>query len=162
MSSDRSTRWFAWLSAFVVAAVLLAATPGRAESLEVRAQSLEAKLMAPCCGGGTVRNHESGATARMRQEIRQMLAAGRNEQEILDHYVAEHGTSVLAAPPPVGFNLLAYVFAPLFMLGGAVLLFVMLRRWRSRPVLSDGTASPAPPVDPVYLERLQRELRERG
>lgn len=156
---------FPWRSIQLVIALTLGLIAGgtelTAKTLEQRALALEDKLMAPCCGGGTVRNHESGATVRMRQEIRRSLAAGDGEQQIIDRFVAEHGAAVLGAPPPRGFNALAYVFAPLVMLSGAAALIIVLRRWARSPAAVD-VAAPAPPIDPADQDRLDRALRERG
>jgi cytochrome c-type biogenesis protein CcmH len=137
----------------------LAALPAVAEEpLEETALRLETKLMSPCCMSGTVADHGSGIAIQMRREIRTMLGEGKTEREILDHYIAQHGPQILAVPEAKGFSLVAWLLPFVLLVAGAAGLSVTMRYWRShqRPT----PALPAGPVDPAYLERLQRELRE--
>ena len=132
-----------------------------ATDLESRARDIDNKLMAPCCGANTVREHDSGAAMQMRAEIRQLLADGKTEQEILDHFVAQHGEKILALPEAQGFNLLAYLLPVGFLFFGAAFLVIALRRWRAQPntpaVAGDG---PLPDLDPAYLKRLRDEVEK--
>jgi cytochrome c-type biogenesis protein CcmH len=96
---------------------------------------------------------------QMRAEIRRMLADGKTEREILDFYVAEYGEQILALPEAQGFNLLAYLLPAGFLVFGALFLALALRRWRRQPVVPAGDA-PLPDLDPVYLERLRREVEK--
>jgi cytochrome c-type biogenesis protein CcmH len=138
-------------------AVLLAAPAWGADELEARAKKLETKLMAPCCMANTLAEHESRASTEMRREIRIMLAAGRSEQEILDHYVALRGPQILSAPPARGFGLAAYVVPFVMLVGGAVLLLLAMRRWGA---MRAGISKPEElqKIDPEYLARLQHDL----
>lgn len=138
-------------------AVLLIVAPCAAADLESEAKRIEGKLMAPCCMTNTVAVHESGVSYQMRHEIREMLAAGRSEAEILDHYVAEHGPQILAIPEARGFSLAAYLFPLAFLvLAGAALAFA-LRRWRASDREVARRETPPAPEGP-YAERLKREL----
>lgn len=152
-SKRRVTRALALLA---VVALSLAATTDAAD-IESRARDVEGKLMAPCCGANTVREHDSGPAMRMREEIRQMLVEGRSEQEILDFYAAKYGEKILAMPEARGFNLVPYL-APmlLLVLGGAGLL-VAMRRWRGGRG-AEAEQRPLPKLDPAYLERLERDV----
>jgi len=132
-----------------------------APDLETRAKKLESRLMAPCCMANTVAEHYSPSAFAMRQEIRDLLAAGQSEDEILDYYVAKHGKLILSRPAAKGFDFLAYGLPILLFPVGAVLLLVWLRRvgrkeTPTRPQLE------TPEVDPKYLERIKRELRGLG
>ena len=140
--------------------LLFLASPAAAETdLESRARDIDNKLMAPCCGANTVREHDSGPAMRMRAEIRQLLAEGKTEKEILDHFVAQHGEKILAMPEAQGFNLLAYLLPIGFLVFGSLFLVLALRRWRKHPTASTvATAGPAPDLDPAYLERLRHEV----
>lgn len=140
----------------VVALVIVSAcVAALAADLEADARRLEGLLMAPCCGANTLAEHDSGQAQRMKQEIRALLASGRNPQEVLDHYVARYGHAILAMPPARGFNLVPYVLPLLALALGPLLLW---RKLRGR----------APEVEPAALrsgieardrERLERELR---
>jgi len=121
------------------------------------ADDVEGKLMAPCCGANTVREHDSGSAMQMRDEIRQMLAEGRSEKEILAFYAAKYGDKILAMPEARGFNLVPYLVPILLLVVGGVFLLVAMRRWRGDPAsLIEKRA--APKLDPEYLARLERDL----
>ena len=139
-------------------ALLLAITPSAADTeLETAARRIEERLMSPCCMTNTVAVHESGASHRMRGEIREMLAAGQTERQILDHYVLKHGTQILAMPEAEGFSLTPYVFPLLFLLSACGALAISIRRWRTS---ARGVASPAVPRQPAgpWADRLKDEL----
>jgi cytochrome c-type biogenesis protein CcmH/NrfF len=141
-----------------LAVVLLIATASLAAAdLESQARDVEGKLMAPCCGANTVREHDSGAAMQMREEIRQMLADGRSEQEILDLYAAQYGDKILAMPEARGFNLVPYLVPMLLLVLGGVGLLIAMRRWRGGSA-ADAGDRPLPKLDPAYLERLERDL----
>jgi cytochrome c-type biogenesis protein CcmH/NrfF len=76
---------------------------------EVLAKQLEGKLIAPCCFSQTVADHYSDAAAHIKQQIRQFLAQGHTEEQILDSYVRVYGERILSEPRARGFNLLAYL-----------------------------------------------------
>ena len=144
--------------------LLFLASPAAAETdLESRARDIDNKLMAPCCGANTVREHDSGPAMRMRAEIRQLLAEGKTEKQILDHFVAQHGEKILAMPEARGFNLLAYLLPVGFLVFGALFLVLALRRWRSQPTALAATGNaPLPDLDPEYLARLRNEVEKEG
>lgn len=157
----RRTTVFVAIAAMLGAAATLAA--GGATELEAEAQRLEGLLMAPCCGATTLDLHESPAAWEMKREIRAMLAAGKTGQEILDHYVAEHGNLILAVPPARGFDLVVYVVPMVVLLVGPLLLWGRLRRGRARAAGPDdpdaNAESSATSLDAEYRERLERDLR---
>ena len=50
--------------------------------------------------------------------------------EILDAFVNVYGERALMAPPKVGFNILGYVVPGIALAVGALVLAIVLRRWR--------------------------------
>jgi cytochrome c-type biogenesis protein CcmH len=136
--------------------VLLLASRAAPAPLEDRARDLERRLIAPCCWRQTVADHLSEESDRIKREIRFLLAEGRTEQEILDHYARQYGRAILAQPPYQGFHLLAYALPLLFLLALGVWLGRWLARARARPA---GSAPVALPKGP-YADQLARELRE--
>lgn len=91
----------------------------------------------------------------IRQAIREKLATGQSEEQVLQAMVAQFGPAILAAPPAKGFDLAAWVMPGVALLFGLVLVVYFLRRWRAR--------SPAPVADPALLERYrasaEREMK---
>ncbi len=88
-----------------------------------------------------------------------MLADGKTDEEIIDHYKAMYGERILSAPPNAGFNRMAYLFTPLMFLVGGGIIFITLRRWRiGRLNRGDESDSGSPSKDPRHQARIDDEL----
>jgi cytochrome c-type biogenesis protein CcmH len=113
------------------------------------------------CGGclrELVATCTCAVAAQTRKEIASLFDQGKSEDEILQYYVAKHGSfQPLAAPPDQGFNRLAWLFPYLIGAGGAVIVAVAAVRWSRRPERAPG--APLAAGDPVLEERLDDELR---
>lgn len=124
---------------------------------EQEARAIEGLLIAPCCWRQPVSAHYSPASDEVRAEIREKLAAGATREEILADYVAEYGEKILAKPTAKGFNALAYFLPLVFLILGAGVAAVVIKKLR--PQVAE---SPAPPasvkVKSKYSEQLEREL----
>ena len=92
-----------------------------------------------------------------------MLADGKTDEEIIDHYKAMYGERILSAPPNVGFNRMAYLFTPLMFLVGGGIIFITLRRWRTGRLNRGAAAmvgdSGSPSKDPRHQARIDDELK---
>jgi cytochrome c-type biogenesis protein CcmH/NrfF len=142
--------------AAVLLLVLLAGCGGSDESPTLA--ELEKKFICPTCQT-TLELSNAPIADRMRDFIRERLAAGDSEDEIEAALVAQFGEAVLASPPKEGFNLLAWVLP---LAGGAIAVAavaVALRRWsRARPA-AEAPAGGAPALDPELERRVDDELR---
>lgn len=69
-----------------------------AASNPAEARRIQKLFIAPCCWSEDVAVHRSGAAEEMRVEIAKMVAEGRSEAQIVDHYVAIHGERILLEP----------------------------------------------------------------
>ncbi len=115
--------------AAVVMGMLLAAAPGLTPGQRSLVEKLERALLAPCCYQEVVATHNSEQARAMRAEIAEMVAAGRSEREILDYYKQRYGARILAEPEGVQWWIMNV--APVVMLaGGAVVVALVLRKWR--------------------------------
>lgn len=127
------------------------------ESQEREARAIEGLLIAPCCWRQPVSVHYSPASDEVRTDIRQQLAAGATRQEILDSYVAKYGEKILAKPTTEGFNALAYFLPVGFLVLGAAVAAIVIKKLR--PQTAEPTARPAKvKVKSKYSEQLDREL----
>ena len=140
------------IAAAVVAALVGASGAAAAPS----PADLEAELVCPTCDT-TLDQSNAPVAQRMKQLIRQHLAAGWTEAEIKADLVDQFGPGVLAEPPKSGFDLLAWLL-PLGLLGaGALGVGVVAWGWsRRRDAASEGAASAA--LDPELERRLDAEL----
>lgn len=128
------------------------------QTIEEKARKIDGELMAPCCWSQPVSQHYSQAADEIRSGVRQMLAAGKSEQEILDYYVSIHGERILASPRARGFNLLAWVMPVVLSLAGVSLLILILRNWvRKKPAPAD---VPEMQLDERYRARMDQELKD--
>lgn len=110
------------------------------------------------CGCATTLNrcpHENcPVKAEMHKIIRADMAEGKAEPAILQDLVARYGLKVLAAPPPEGFNLTAWVLPGVGLLLGLLLAVAIVRRWR-RPA-----AQPASPAGAMNDDKVRAAVEE--
>jgi cytochrome c-type biogenesis protein CcmH len=127
-----------------------------AQSTE-RAKQLGAGMMCMCsCAQILTACNHVGCTvsATMLQQLDQRVAANSSDDLILQSFVQEYGTKVLASPPAQGFNLLAWIIPGLaFGLGLAVVVMV-IRQWRRRFELAPAGG---PPISSDVLERAREQ-----
>jgi cytochrome c-type biogenesis protein CcmH len=96
----------------------------------------------------------------MHRDVMALVQGGYSAEEILDAFVNVYGDRVLMAPPKVGFNILGYIVPGIALAIGAIVLAVILRRWK-RPVSQAAAASPFQ-VDatPEELARIEAAVRD--
>ena len=121
-------------------------------------RELEYEIMAPCCYGSPVGDHDSPAARQVKAQIAQLLGEGKTRPEILDMYVAIYGEQILARPRPQGFNLLAYFIPPMILLAGGLLLVYTVRHLKAagQPVMAARRRSYS---DELY-QKIEREMRD--
>jgi cytochrome c-type biogenesis protein CcmH len=148
----------AFLAAFIFALPAFAQEPTPTDD-EVNA--IAKKLYCPVCENTPLDVCPTQACKEWRELIRQMLAEGRTEDEIIQHFVDQYGARVVAEPPREGFFWLAYILPPVIIALGAFILFRALRAW-TRPVAAapvSGSAKEAGGDD--YAARFEEELKKR-
>jgi len=98
------------------------------------ARKIAGLLIAPCCWSMTADAHSSEIAYDMRAQIRDALAQGKSEEEILQAYVAQYGERILAKPTKQGFNLLAWILPFAALLIGGLILWRFLHRHAPPPL----------------------------
>ena len=125
---------------------------------ESQAQGIDRMIMCPVCPAETIDQAQVEISFQMRAVVREMLADGKERDEILAFFVERYGKDILAAPPKTGANLVAWL-APVGGFGaGLVAVFLIIRSMsRQRPALLS--------VQPVqdaglipYLQLVDRHL----
>ncbi len=81
------------------------------------------------CRSETIADSNAPLAADLRRQVREMMAAGKSDQEIFQHMVDRYGDYVLYKPPLVARTLLLWG-APILLLlgGGAIAAFVIVRK----------------------------------
>jgi len=157
------------LFAVTLALLLVLASPGGKaygqglDYSEKEAQSVGRMLMCPVCVGTTIEQSQALIAQQMQAIVREMLAQGASQQEILDFFVERYGLSVLAAPPKSGANLLVWTLPIAGVLAALTGGFFVLRSMASR---NNGqvAAMTVPPTDLMdtglepFLETVDRDL----
>jgi cytochrome c-type biogenesis protein CcmH/NrfF len=161
--SSRTMFWLRSAQAVVLAAVVffsLGATDAGS-----RFNDLGHRLMCTCgCAQllGECNHVGCPESGRERVELSSQIASGQSDQQILDWFAAKYGTTMLAAPPAHGFDLVAWI-APfavfLAALAGTILL---IRRWGG---LKNGWTGKLQPADLAAsdmsgLDPAERQRRE--
>lgn len=169
--SSRTASRFPWLRVVFgfASCLLLLAAAIDARGADIPA--LERQLINPCknCGGMPLAGSYCGTANQTKQELRDLAAQGKTDEEILAAFVAKHGQWILVTPPRKGFALLAWILPMVGMVLGGGGLALFLKRARISPELADAARStpdiaaqpPIPLNDAVraeYREALRREL----
>ena len=95
-----------------------------------RAVKLAEKLRCLVCQNQTIADSNAELANDLRGQIREQIAAGRSDDEILDYMVTRYGDFVLYQPPLKATTLLLWAGPALLVILGAVVLFRNLRRAR--------------------------------
>jgi cytochrome c-type biogenesis protein CcmH/NrfF len=77
----------------------------------------------------------------MLKEIDTHIAAGLNDQQVLDAMIKQYGPLAYVEPPKSGFGLVAWLMPIFYLLAGLALVVVVMKRWRKRPVPVASAAS---------------------
>ena len=119
---------------------------------ESEAQALDRMLMCPVCPAESIDQAQVPLARQMRQQVREMLAAGAGRTEILDWFAERYGPSVLAAPPKTGRNLLAWTLPVAGVLAALLAGVLALRAMTGRNRDDDAAAPAAATVPDSELE----------
>ena len=158
-------RWSILVTLLLLAALLTGVAYGQESVSDDEVNAIAKKLYCPVCENTPLDVCPTQACKDWRQMIRQQLSDGWTEGQILDYFVANYGTQVLAQPPVSGFSSLVWILPLAGLVGGGVFLWRLLHRWQDgRPLVEPVAASSAtgpPGVSPEVLARIEREIEER-
>ncbi len=139
---SRLLLWLASAAAVAIAVLIGAAllsTPAPRTDAE-RAERLSAQLRCPDCQALSVAESRTRAADAIRGEIAELVAGGRSDEEIRDHFVDRYGQWILLAPPdPV-----AWLLPALVVLAAISAFAAWLRRGRARAPADVPVGAPEP------------------
>jgi cytochrome c-type biogenesis protein CcmF len=126
-------------------------------------KQMQHEIVCTCgtCGHATIaecRKDPCSVSHEMRAELAALIDQGKTHDEIIQAFIAKHGSQeMLGAPLNQGFNRLAWLFPYLMGAGGAVAVGFAAVKWTRKP----GDA----PADPIHTdsaldERIDDELRD--
>ncbi|OGO70126.1 MAG: hypothetical protein A2Z49_04905 [Chloroflexi bacterium RBG_19FT_COMBO_56_12] len=150
-----------FILAFVLAASLLTVMIVNAQDGQPRiptddeVNAVAKKLYCPVCPNTPLDVCETQACKDWRAQIRDQLAAGWSEQQILDYFVQQYGERVLGEPQRSGFTSMVWVLPLIAVLSGIVIVWQVLRSWR----LKRAEQVSSEISTPNSSDRISKELR---
>ena len=117
------------------------------------------QLYRPVCPNTPLDVCETKACQDWRAQIRDQLAEGWTDQQIIDYFVTQYGQRVLAEPQRKGFTSLVWFLPLIVVLIGIGIVYEVLKNWRAqKPVLA--IATPLPHIPAEILKKIEREIQE--
>ncbi len=113
---------------FLLSSVGLEAIGKPSNDPELRAQQLGHQLRCPVCRGVPISDSPSELARQMMDIVRQQVASGKSDAEILKYFEERYGEWVLLEPKAEGMNLLVWILPGLVLLGGAAAIIIHLRK----------------------------------
>ncbi|HEY3287164.1 MAG TPA: cytochrome c-type biogenesis protein [Gemmatimonadaceae bacterium] len=101
------------------------------KSLEAATKSVASELRCPVCQGVSIQDSPSELAQQMRTVVKEQLAAGKSSDQVKDYFISKYGEWILLEPKASGFNLLVYLLPAFLVLGGAVFLVFLVKKWTS-------------------------------
>lgn len=156
------------MTSLVLALVLSTYAPQQAGSAlldpprEARVQALGKELRCPMCQGLSIADSNSSAARAQMDKVRELVAAGKTDQEIRDYFTSRYGEWALLDPPASGMNVLVWLLPLALLVGGGLAIARTMRRPApppTAPAAPTGPSKDRPPSDDPYLEAVRAELR---
>ena len=129
-------------------------TPLSGAELDAHTEELTSLMRCPVCQGLSIADSGTMIALAMKEEVRQFIAAGYSDDQILRYFEASYGEFIRLAPKATGFNLTVWIAPVVALLLGALL---VVHRLRSKPAVA---AAEEAPVDDLaeYRDRVRQEL----
>lgn len=119
------------------------------------------KLYCPVCPNTPLDVCETQACADWRAQIRDQLADGWSEKQIIAYFVEQYGERVLAEPERKGFNSLIWILPVVAVVVGLFVAGQALRSWkRNKQQSREGAVPPQPAISPETRAQIEQELQE--
>jgi cytochrome c-type biogenesis protein CcmH len=157
-----------WITSLILVLSTLAVATVSAQGstpTDDEVNAIAKQLYCPVCENTPLDVCPTLACQEWREEIRGLLADGKTEVEIKQHFVDYYGARVLSEPPRTGFNWLIYVVPPVAIVTGIFVLFRAFKAW-SQPASAETEAGrdeddAIPSSENEYVARMEEELKKR-
>jgi cytochrome c-type biogenesis protein CcmH len=95
----------------------------------------------------------------LRMEIAEMLAAGKNKDQIINELVQKYGERILAAPQAQGFHLLAWFLPGIAIAAGGITIGFLVFKW-ARKTSKNQKMQEEAPVDTTISAEQKNQVRD--
>ncbi|HET7718180.1 MAG TPA: cytochrome c-type biogenesis protein [Bauldia sp.] len=136
----------------------LAVTPGEMlddPALEARARALSAELRCMVCQNQSIDDSDAPLAHDLRVLLRERIAAGDSDAQVMDFLVARYGEFILLKPRFSAETALLWAAPVLLLIAGGVAAFRVMRRRR----MAAGGALPLTEQEQADLERVLSETK---
>ena len=137
-------------AAFAVQPDEIMADPGK----EARARDLSRELRCMVCQNQSIDDSEAPLARDLRLLVRERIAAGDSDNQVMDFLVARYGEFVLLKPRFNPHTLVLWLLPPLALLGGGLALWTYSRRRAEFSGAEDQGLLKLTPEEEARLERL--------
>ena len=110
---------------------------------EARARALSQELRCMVCQNQSIDDSEAPLARDLRLLVRERIAAGDSDAQVIDFLVARYGEFVLLKPRLERQTLLLWLLPPLALAGGGIALWLHGRR-RTKSALGEATVTLTP------------------
>jgi cytochrome c-type biogenesis protein CcmH len=141
----------------LAACAAMGAGAARAASPRASLPAIERQVMCVTCKI-PLNVAQSPQADRERTFIQSLIDRGSSEAEIKRALVAQYGRAVLALPSTGGVGVLAYTVPLAVVIGLAMLIAVLLPRWRARGRARERQPTAAPPLSAEESARLDADM----
>jgi cytochrome c-type biogenesis protein CcmH len=129
------------------------------DTLHQRTQQVAALLRCPVCQGLSVADSPSEMAVNMKGQVRELLARGYTQEQILSFFERSYGQFVLLKPKFKGVSAAVWILPLLALAIGVVVVFSKAKKLEQPKASANGQPPTADEPDP-YLARV-RELVEK-
>ncbi|HEU5349496.1 MAG TPA: cytochrome c-type biogenesis protein [Ktedonobacterales bacterium] len=136
--------------------LVTAISAAQPKTLDQRTLEVAGQIQCPVCNGESVADSPSLKAAEMRSVIRQQLAEGRSEQQVLDYFSQVYGSDILESPPRQGFTSLIWLMPVLMLVAGVAAVIAFAREWQQQARIA-GAVSVEDGADDVALSPDERQ-----
>ena len=148
------------LASFFVVAVAYAQGGGPTYPTDNDVNRVAKQLYCPVCPNTPLDVCETQACKDWRAQIKDELAQGWTDQQIIDYFVAQYGERVLAEPQRKGFTSLVWLLPVIVALLGLWIVYEILKGWRKQKQELQTSPVQNADIPPEVLKRIEQELRE--
>lgn len=127
--------------------------------LDRKSKEVASVLRCPVCQGLSVEDSPSGMAQKMRAQVRELVAAGYGEEQVVSYFERSYGEFVRLEPTRQGVNWFVWLAPVAGLVVGAGVIFAMLRRGDRGP--AGASTSDDPELAP-YLERVREQARRKS
>lgn len=128
---------------------------------EARARELSRELRCMVCQNQSIDDSDATLAKDLRLLVRERIAAGDSNNQVLDYLVARYGEFVLLKPRFETHTLVLWLVTPLVLFGGGLALWLHVRRRARNAPRALDAAQPLSADEQARLERLMAEGSDR-